>query len=195
MPKELPRRVTVKFEHLQLPVQRIVKPSKHDDRYDNISDARKIRFLIGDSLLVGGFALAHAAPELPSSYIATTATGAVSRTIAVQFIQYLHSCLLNVIKLHGVLQTQYEHLYAPKGFMQNWIEKNHPIFYVKANGNLVFLRESPAEYKKYKFQKTRAGKAGLHPWRYRVYLRPPKTPEKAPVKQRIAAFTRLLAKT
>ena len=106
-----------------------------------------------------------------------------ARQITVSTIQKKHNELVELMNKHGLLNTTAEGNYPRDWMNPSIIAKTHPIFYVKANGDLVFIKEGNnvsfrIEYARYLYQKAWAGKLGLNPWRWRTFLRPPKAPEK-----------------
>ncbi len=94
-------------------------------------------------------------------------------------VQNYHLRIIDLMKKHGILDTKFEGNYPPELMRPTDLSRTHPVFFVDFKGNVHFLKESRAEYARFKFQKTSVGKAGFHPWMYRAYLRPPEAPEKA----------------
>lgn len=93
-------------------------------------------------------------------------------------IQNAHKDLVKQLN-RGVIAPEYQ-LDYPKGWMSSsTVSITHPIFYVKLNGNLVFVRETRGEYLRYKAQEQPLVRGiGVHPWLWRSYLRPPKVSKK-----------------
>lgn len=82
------------------------------------------------------------------------------------------------MKKFGILKPSFENNYPKDWINPTIVEKTHPVFHVKANGDLVFHRPTRIEYARMMFQKRFPGKLGLQPWRWRAYLKKPEAPEK-----------------
>ena len=105
------------------------------------------------------------------------ATGGVAYTYLAKRVQKLHEELADEMNRVGVLQSKFEGRYPRDWMNPSIISRTHPVFYVNRKGDLVFVKESRAEYYRYRFQRAFPGKLGLNFWRWRAYLRPPKVPE------------------
>jgi hypothetical protein len=180
----------IKFNDLNPKLKELIfKGSFHDEtlRARRVNRGAAEAGLISSGMAFSGLTLNRGYSWLFPVVGATAAVTATSRQLSVKGIQKIHADLASEIALNGVLQTGYEHYKRKYGIdfaKKRMLERTHPIFYVKANGDLVFLPESKIEYARYKFQKERLGRAGLHPWRYRAYTRTPKAP------QRIGEYTK-----
>lgn len=119
---------------------------------------------------------------------------AFGRTWMAKIIQKLHQDLVASMKDHGVIQTKFEHGHGiPNGWINpTIIENTHPVFHVKANGDLVFHTPTRMEYARMKFQEKWPGKLGLQPWRWRAYLKKPEAPK--PVREWAAQQIRAWAR-
>ncbi len=100
-----------------------------------------------------------------------------ARRAIAKSIQDRHEDLVSAMKKFGILQTKFEGNYPRDWINPTIVANTHPIVHVKGNGDLVFLRATRAEYARYVFQKSFAGKLGLNPWRWRAYLEPPTAPK------------------
>jgi hypothetical protein len=111
----------------------------------------------------------------------TSALGApniLMRTIVVRTIQRLHETHKEIMNKVGVLSTATEGNYPRDWMNPTSIARTHPIFYVNARGDFVFLRETRSEYYRYRYQNTFFGKwSGTNLWKWRAYLEPPHPPK------------------
>ncbi len=119
---------------------------------------------------------AHNKQFPPLTTLALSLTG-TARTIAAKLIQSKYVEIANTMKTHGILQPSFEKEYPPKWLNPTVVAETHPIFSVQANGDVVFRRVTPKEFKLLKMQDRWIGKAGLNVWRWRGTLRKPQAPE------------------
>ncbi|MDD5163730.1 MAG: hypothetical protein PHD95_06005 [Candidatus ainarchaeum sp.] len=111
--------------------------------------------------------------------------GGLLRTKFAQAIQETHIAIAETAKTFGLLQTQNEKAYPPDWINPAVVAETHPIFSVTRNGDIIFRRVTPLEFKLLKAQEGWRGKAGLNVsldprkllWRWRGTLRKPKAPE------------------
>ncbi len=94
------------------------------------------------------------------------------------WIQKKHEELKNAINKHGLLNTKFEGHYPINWMNSGIVAETHPVFYVTGRGDLVFKKPTRLEHMRYLDQQRFYGKTGLLPWRWRVYLEPPKAPQK-----------------
>lgn len=99
----------------------------------------------------------HSNPQIVNAFpFFSLGTIASMRTLAAKIIQNQHKMLANEIKEHGLLQSGFEKY--PKGWHTTTVvSETHPIFHVKANGNLVFHPPTRQEYARMRFQETKRG--------------------------------------
>jgi len=91
-----------------------------------------------------------------------------------EIIRVCHRRLSKAMDRYALFASESRAKY-PKGWSDTAeILKTHPICYVAKNGDLVFKKPSLAEYRRYKWQGKAPGRAGFHPWKYRIFLAPPK---------------------
>ncbi|MDO8625609.1 MAG: hypothetical protein Q7R47_05990 [Candidatus Diapherotrites archaeon] len=113
-------------------------------------------------------------------------------------IQYTHDDLTEEMKDHGVLQIRFEKDYPPGWINPTSVMETHPIFSVTQNGDIIFRRVTPKEFKLLRIQQGWRGKTGLNIsadpraliFRWRGTLRKPLAPEveSAKLKDRIKAL-------
>ncbi len=176
--------VRIPFEHLSPAAQGIIG----GNNYSTIKKSRFMQRLTGLSAPPAFlFGLAVAGPLLERNLsildIAGATIGAVVPSVYynIKFakkVQQAHEKLKRVINKHGVLHTPFEGRYPFNWISPTQVAKTHPIFYVTGKGDVVFKKNTRLEYMRYLDQKRWYGKKGLTPWRWRVYLEPPKAPEK-----------------
>ena len=175
------KKIIVKFKDLNPAVQDIVKSNNpfmkqfvHDTL--NTNDIRSLRIQRGffDSFtLLGLYGL------IPNNYLKIFMITPFWRHRLVKEVQSRHKDLLESINKYGLLQTTHERNYPRDWIKPDIVEQTHPIFYVKGNGDLVFIpRGRTMEYYRMLFQKSKMGKLGLNAWRWRVYLKPITAPQK-----------------
>lgn len=100
----------------------------------------------------------------------------LSLHIGTMSVRQLHDDFMEAMNKYGVLNTARERNY-PRGWMNPaTIMRTHPIFFLTPRG-ITFVRESKMEYMRYRTQRSIIGKAGLNPWFWRAYLRPPTAPK------------------
>jgi len=180
------RPVTVEFGHLNPALQAIIGKSAFDD-FCLTLDKKKLKALrfnrgLGElSLLAGiGFLSGCPGPKLPSDNlhgVTAALAGSSLRTWAAKLVQKRYIGLIKSMNQSGILQTKFEGNYPRDWINPTIIANSHPVFYVNAKGDMVFLRNNRWEYARYVFQKSFAGKIGLNLWRWRGYLEPPKAPQ------------------
>lgn len=95
--------------------------------------------------------------------------------VGTKIIQEHHRDFIDAMYKYGVLNTANEGNYPSDWMNPATIMRTHPIFFLTPRG-ITFVRESKAEHMRYRVQKNIIGKAGLHPWFWRAYLRPPEAP-------------------
>jgi hypothetical protein len=135
----------------------------------------------------------NSADSVPTGFSVAAGLSLGARTAVAKAIQKRHHELVEKMKHVEMLQRPFEAGY-PKGWISaNSAAKTHPVFYVKRNGDLVFLKPTRAEYYRYAFQKSFSGKIGLNPWRWRAYIRKPEAPE--PVNALAQKWAKNLAKS
>jgi hypothetical protein len=126
----------------------------------------------------GGLFAAGAITGHPVPYILASGSALFSKATGYFSGRKFHADLLSSMKSNGVIQPEFENLY-PRRWLENAeIAKTHPICYVAQNGDLVLRKPTRMEYYRYLYQQKLPGRAGLQPWRWRVYLQPPEAPEK-----------------
>lgn len=107
------------------------------------------------------------------------------RTAVARAIQEKHSEIAETAKKFGLLQTQNEKEYPTDWINPATVAQTHPIFSVTRNGDVIFRRVTPLEFKLLKAQEGWRGKTGLNVsvdprkllWRWRGTLRKPLAPE------------------
>lgn len=174
------QKVEIPFEHIHPELQGILK-------FDQPS-LKKIRGRRVQAEIITGISTFLAYNEYlaqdPTPLLALDSANAtlftINRVMASKIIQKMHERITHSIKQNGVLHPDLED--ETREVYGNWskpanLAKTHPIFYVKGNGNIVFLKNSRMEYYRYLAQKSLPGKVGVHPWRWRGYLTPPEAPE------------------
>jgi len=111
-------------------------------------------------------------------YAAAPAMVAGGKTMG-WLVRRAHRRLHHTMNTYGILQAKYEERYPKKWLNPYVVAKTHPACYVARNGDLVFRKPTRMEYYRYLWQKKLPGKAGMHTWRWRVFLKPPEVPEPA----------------
>lgn len=87
------------------------------------------------------------------------------------------------MKKDGILRGGEPESHYPQGWINPTIvAETHPIFSVQRNGDVIFRRVTPNEFRFLKMQEKWFGKAGFNVWRWRGTLRRPEAPEKENVK-------------
>lgn len=187
MVEKPPKEIVVKFDHLNPKLQQIIyHPLIVNGEIDptSINQYRTRRLItetVSASCLAAGIynLYTHQPDALPGIGIGTF--GIAYRIVPVFLIQASHEILLDEMNHSGLIQTKFEVDYEEKFGVDRLtpasIGKKRPIFYVKRNGDLVFVPENRMEYARYKFQQMKAAKLGINPWRWRAYLRPPDAPQ------------------
>lgn len=177
-----PSKITVPLEHLHPVVQQHLVGPKLSPKNIHLAEMRSDRVMT-ELMAALGVGINLTPPEVP--LLDLTGIGLIGgslaflRPLVVKSIQLKHELIADAIKQHGVLgdvegktrQKYGDNLKVSK------LVKTNPIFYVKGNGDLVFVKNSRAEYYRYKAQEALPGKIGVHPWRWRAYLQLPTAPE------------------
>ena len=187
------RPVTVEFEHLNPALQGIIGResglSSTLGGHNNIKSRRFMRATseaTGLNLLLGLVGLSALPHKVLSSTEGRNMMGLTSgglilasslRLLLAKTIQRKHKQLIKSMKRFGILQPCFEGNYPGDWINPAIVANSHPVFYVNAKGDMVFLRSNRWEYARYVFQKSFAGKIGLNLWRWRGYLEPPKAPQ------------------
>lgn len=130
------------------------------------------------SELFGSLAVSTSLPHIPK--VALTVGGYYTglRAVFANQIQKMHQEIVNDFNRYGVLDTANEGNYPRDWMNPSIVGKTHPTFFVKGNGNIVFMKESKKEYWRYKVQQKKLIQLlGANPWRWRGILRPPTAPE------------------
>lgn len=173
------KRACVKFAHLNPALQEIIGHSFLDFKPEiplrsmrSGRLANEAAFAINAADIV--FNQPHPWKGLSATFALATLGG---RILLAKGVQERHQQLVDKINSYGILSAEHEKHYPPNWMRPAEVARTHPIFFVAMNGDLIFLRENRAEHARWKFQQTKAGKAGLNLWRWRAYLRPPKAPE------------------
>lgn len=182
------RSVTIKFKDLNPKAQEIIAGKD----YLSIKARRSLRFSSEITLAMQTVLLAttHSLSEPFLAAIATLPLSSGARALSANLVQIEHRRLARSLETSGVVNLISKDNY-PKGWTKSsTVAVTHPTFYVKRNGDLVFLRTTRMEYARYLFQKKKLGKLGLNAWRWRAYLKSPKAPKKAKdwVKRKIAEW-------
>ncbi len=187
MEKEIKTRkakvVTIKRKHLNPRLQEIIGTRFSGITSTTVIGDRRLRALNEVGLTMNTVALAGSLPKASNREMipytsAGIAIGASARTLIAKLIQKRHRQLVKEMKNVGLLQTKFEGSYPRDWINPAIVAKTHPVFYVKANGDLVFLKPTRTEFMRYQFQKKFLGKIGLNPWRWRAYIKKPKAPKK-----------------
>ncbi|MEK6843713.1 MAG: hypothetical protein AABY04_04440 [Candidatus Micrarchaeota archaeon] len=171
MAKEKPKEVIVKLEHLNPNVRKIIlEPDV------GILSSRKKKFISG--------IIAYSIPALGLLDAMPRPLGAVMvgplmiRGNYIYYYKKKHREIIDSINKFGLLETKPEEAYREGWTSPSIVSKTHPIFYVKKNGDLVFLPENRQEYYRFKVQNRNFLNHSIANWRWRAYLRPPLAPEK-----------------
>ena len=171
------RDVVIKFEHLNPVVQEVIAGK------NAIKMSRKFYRGSGDAMTILGALQIIAGIKMYNGPLIGVGGSAISfgpilRNAGTKQIQKLHNELAEEIIKHGVLKIPFE-----KNYPNDWhnpanVAKTHPVFHVKANGDLVFHQPTRMEYARLKFQqKAPVRVLGLNPWRWRETLRMPEASE------------------
>ena len=108
------------------------------------------------------------------------------RTVYARVIQHKHDEIAENMKKSGILKPGRTEQKYPIGWMgADVVSETHPIFSIRANGDIIFRKVTPLEFKLLKAQEGWRGKAGLNVsgdirkliWRWRGTLRKPLAPE------------------
>jgi hypothetical protein len=185
-------KIIIPYDHLHPKLQKIIgtppavpslsynKPHKTGDPTrvfeDSLHGARRARGF-ADGALGFGILTAMATPPDRKHLLVFPTTALIGgRIAAAKFIQRGHKRLASAMKSNEIVQPKFQKEY-PEGW-EKWltIAANHPIFYVNARGDLVFLKTNRMEYARHHFQKRWPGKGGFTLWRWRGYLKPPVAP-------------------
>lgn len=180
-PADLRERTTVRIPwgHLNPQLQRIIGepgmklPKK--GRYD-MRESRRLRVGLWAETAVVGYIGASGAPAVGAVFGLPAAFGA---KLASNLVRYRNELLLSSMQEYGILQpkSEIEGLYPERWIDTAEVAKTHPLCYVAQNGDLVLRKPTRLEYYRYLYQQRVPGLVGT-PWRWRIYLVPPKAPEK-----------------
>jgi hypothetical protein len=178
-----PNQVRIRFEHLSPAVQAIIKRPKGDSfspdsKKATIREARIARALFDGLTLAtvgaGSFGWIMGSP--PAVGVAGIYVG-YNFTRRIKYAKKtnrLHEKLIETMSTYGVIAPKFEEEYGERWMNPADIAESYPIFHVEPNGDLVFHRNSRAEYLKWMVQRKLYTSTG---WWWRAYLKPPKAPE------------------
>ncbi len=190
----LPNRIVVRFEHLPARVQQVIGTGKLENvagewlplfgQKPSIQGARKLKAIDGTLAAMSGSVVANTllnqatgkAISLEEAIGGGTTFGFFARGRGVQntLMKIAHKELLDAMRFFGAINPNHEVAYPKNWINPADIARTHPIVYVNRKGDLVFLKNSRAEYYRFKYQQ----KFGRSMWRWRGYLAPPAAPEK-----------------
>jgi len=163
---------------LQQIIGRPLKKIASLEELDSIRTHRRLRTLVFG---MGLTALLQVLGKVHLSAMKHPETGAMLNLTFVKmyghYIRAKNAELLKAMNKYGIIQTKYEELYPKKWLNPAMVASTHPIFYIDQRGNLVLRKATRMEYYRYLWQQKLPGQMGFHPWRWRVYIRPPVVPE------------------
>ncbi|MDO8537786.1 MAG: hypothetical protein Q7S21_02775 [archaeon] len=188
--QKLPKRVEIKFDDLSPMIQNLINgdsPIKSPligHRYTNLKKIRRNKFISKISGIIGAgmfaYALIKPGAQEGLSFVggAMQGFGWTNRFIEFVFLKNLHKQLAQNMK-HGVFVPSAEKHYPDGWINPSIVGKTHPIFFVKGNGNIVFVKPTHDEYFRWKYQQHKVlGGLGLVAWRWRQEIAPPVVPVK-----------------
>lgn len=203
--------VRVKFEDLTPAVQDLIgqkgdvfstypTPTFEDIRLRSLRSFRGMHDLTTPLTAIAGVGASMSKQAVSSASLAGSHLVSVwMRTWVARLIQRKHEEIAESMKKFGVLVVKAERNYPPDWLNPTIVAQTHPIFSVTRNGDIIFRRVTPLEFKLLKAQEGWRGKAGLNIsgdprkliWRWRGTLRKPLAPEveRKRVSERIREWT------
>ena len=202
--KKIPKKIEVQFNDLPPEIRQLIRKQKKplSKQIDEETDLKQIRLKknianiaagVGGAAFLGGMGYALSKNEIPP--ILFEAGGGLALLLAgkerqnyVNQLAEIHGAILSRMRKHGAIIASAVQNYSWNSGNIDRIANSHPIFYIKGNGNIVFVKRTKFEYLRWAYQQHEFfGKAGLIAWRFRQPIRKftPLPREEEWVKQKI----------